>query len=69
MPFKRKKTSKTQARAIVAPAESSNEQTASIEQFNSSIDTSFFYTSDKKLNAIDDADILKQMQLQYPEFT
>lgn len=68
MPFKRKKTdSKPQAEAK-APAESSSEQTASIEQFNSSVDTSFFYTSDKKLNAIDDADILKQMQLQYPEF-
>lgn len=68
MPFKRKKTSSKPQAEAEAPAESSSEQTASIEQFNSSVDTSFFYTSDKKLNAIDDADILKQMQLQYPEF-
>lgn len=68
MPFKRKKTGSKPQSEAKAPAESSSEQTASIEQFNSSVDTSFFYTSDKKLNAIDDADILKQMQLQYPEF-
>lgn len=61
MPFKKTKD-KTQKKAVPeVQAGQQAEQTASIEQFNSSVDMSFFYTSDKKLNAIDDTEILKQI--------
>lgn len=42
--------------------------TASIEDFNSTVDTSFFYTNDKHLNAIDDVEVINKIMEQYPEF-
>lgn len=45
-----------------------NEKTASIEEFNNSVDSSFFYTSDKQLNALDDSEIIKYIIQTYPNF-
>lgn len=42
--------------------------TASIEDFNNTVDTSFFYTNDKHLNAIDDIEVLNRISARYPEF-
>lgn len=45
-----------------------NEKTASIEEFNNSVDSSFFYTSYKQLNALDDSEIIKYIIQTYPNF-
>lgn len=42
--------------------------TASIEDFNSTVETSFFYTNDKHLNAIDDAEVINRIVVRYPDF-
>ena len=67
MPFKRKtkKVEKPEVKEIIE----TDEPTASIEDFNTTVDNSFFYTSDKQLNAIDDAEIVKQLIQKYPDFS
>lgn len=65
---KKKRGRKSQTVSI-EQAESQNEQTSSMEQFNNSVDTTFFYTSDKKLNAMDDDEIVMKIIEQYPEFS
>ena len=42
--------------------------TASIEDFNCTVDTSFFYTNDKHLNAIDDIEVINRIVARYPDF-
>lgn len=44
------------------------EQTSSIEDFNNTVDNSFFYTNDKRINAIDEAEVISRMLIQYPDF-
>ena len=44
------------------------EASASIENFNNSIETSFFYTNDKFINSLDDNEILSRIIQKYPNF-
>ena len=44
------------------------EQSASIENFNNSVETSFFYTNDKYLNSLDDNEIISRITSRYPDF-
>ena len=60
-----KKTSKKLKVQIDA---TETEQTSSIEDFNNTVDNSFFYTNDKRINAIDESEIISRMLIQYPDF-
>ena len=62
MPFK-KKTEKTEKQH----EKNNNHVSASIEDFNNTVEISFFYTIDKKLDSIDDADIIHEILKKYPE--
>ena len=67
---KPKKTTKDKVAEQIEKSENEiegNEQSGSIESFNSAVDTSFFYTNDKLLNSIDDAEIIQKILDQYPE--
>lgn len=56
------------AQKAVQQEQPEKEQVASIEDFNNSVDTSFFYTSDKKLNAIDDEEVIQKLVEKHPDF-
>ena len=70
MIFKRKekktasKTNKS-AEKVSLPDDST---TSSIEDFNNTVENSFFYTSDKKINSIDDIEIMRKLLSKYPDF-
>lgn len=53
---------------IVEEVQDDDNPTASIEDFNSTVDTSFFYTNDKHLNAIDDVEVINRIMSRYPDF-
>ena len=53
---------------IVEEVQDDDKPTASIEDFNSTVDTSFFYTNDKHLNAIDDVEVINRIMSRYPDF-
>ena len=53
---------------VVEDIQDDDKPTASIEDFNSTVDTSFFYTNDKHLNAIDDAEVINRIVAHYPDF-
>lgn len=69
MLFKKKdKKDKKDSKQKNMVAQADQGQTASIEQFNNTVDNSFFYTNDKKLNAIDDSDVIEMIASKYPQF-
>lgn len=53
---------------IVEEVQDDDKPTASIEDFNNTVETSFFYTNDKHLNAIDDIEIINRIMSKYPDF-
>ena len=62
---------KNKNKIIPAIEQQSNENqqpTIQTEQFNNTIDTLFFYTNDKQVNSIDDAEIIQYIIMSYPEF-
>lgn len=66
----KKETKKTSAKKVqvVENIQDDDKPTASIEDFNNAVDTSFFYINDKHLNAIDDAEVINGIVAQYPDF-
>ena len=44
------------------------EQTCTTGHFEASVDTSFFYTSDRQLNAFDDVEIIQKIVDKFPNF-
>ena len=66
---KAKKTEKVGSKKMPIVEESMpTEQSASIENFNNSVETSFFYTNDKYLNSLDDNEIISRITSRYPDF-
>ena len=66
---KAKKTEKIGSKKMPIVEESmSAEQSTSIENFNNSVETSFFYTNDKYINSLDDNEIINRITLRYPDF-
>ena len=66
---KAKKTEKVGSKKMPIVEESMPaEQSTSIENFNNSVETSFFYTNDKYINSLDDNEIINRITLRYPDF-
>lgn len=66
---KAKKTEKVGSKKIPIVEESMPaEQSTSIENFNNSVETSFFYTNDKYINSLDDNEIINRITSRYPDF-
>ncbi len=65
--IKKKKKKPVAQKTAIAPSEQIPEVYETTEMLESNVEMSFFYTSDKIINALDNIDILKQFRTKYPE--
>lgn len=67
--FKQKSTTKDQKTVKVEPVKLNDElPAANIQEIESAVDNSFFYTNDKFFDQMDSTTIINEILMSYPEF-